>query len=285
MSESIVPNISLRRIELPGTPPGPDFVAASPQQLARLQFLGIAVQEPLASAEASQLIDQTNNDPAFAEKLEAWESEKQALHPDLFQAPPRSTTLAVPAPASFYAPTPGPGRSRSVPVRPPRLPRFSPRKFLLPAAAVVVLGTAGGFAWKSSWRFRMMHKSATVAVAALPLAESSAAQPAAPQTATTLPPEDLAFRVTESQRLAVAKYPALGVAHTEINSRFVFRYKRMLKEHSARLQDPGWPLQLADECAAASGLKPPPSATNKATASKRPQAKPASTNLASTGNP
>ena len=283
MSESIAPNISPRRIELPGAAPAPDFAAASPQQLARLRYLGIAVQEPLASAEASQLIDQTNNDPAFAEQIAAWESEKQGLHPALFPAPPRSGTLAVPAPPSFYAPTPGPESSRSAPVGKPRLPRFSPARFLRPAAAaaaLAVLATAGWFAGKSPWLSHRMHPTATLAMSALPLARSSAAQPA-PRTAATLPPEDLAIRVTESQRLAVTKYPALGIANTEINSRFVFRYKRLLKEHSARLQDPAWPLQLADECAAASGVKPPASSASKATVAKRPQAKPASADLAS----
>ena len=289
MSESIAPNISLRRIELPVTTAEPDFVAASPQQLARLQYLGIAVQEPLASSEASQLIDQTNHDPAFAEKIEAWEAEKQGLHPDLFQAPLRSRTLTMAAPSSFYAPTPGPESSRSAAGSPSiQPPRFSPAKFLVPLAGVAVLaalGTAGWFASQSSWLFRLMHRSATVAVSTLPLAKSTAALPAPPPAAeATLAPEDLALRVTEAQRLAVAKYPALGTANTEINSRFVFRYKRLLKEHSPRLRDPSWPLQLADECAAASGLKPPPSGVSKAAPAKRPRNKSARTDLASAGN-
>ena len=63
---------------------------------------------------------------------------------------------------------------------------------------------------------------------------------------------DFANHVAESQRLALAKYPTLGSVGEEINSRFVFRYKLLLTEHSPRLQNPDWPMQLADECAAAS---------------------------------
>ena len=63
---------------------------------------------------------------------------------------------------------------------------------------------------------------------------------------------DFARRVVESQRMALAKYPTLGSVGEEINSRFVFRYKLLLSEHSSRLQDPNWPMQLADECAEAS---------------------------------
>ena len=53
----------------------------------------------------------------------------------------------------------------------------------------------------------------------------------------------------------MAKYPALAVAGSEINSRFVFRYKALLAQRSPRLLDPAWPMQLADECAAASAVK------------------------------
>ena len=66
---------------------------------------------------------------------------------------------------------------------------------------------------------------------------------------------ELASQVAQAQQAAVAKYPALAVAGSEINSRFVFRYKALLAQQSARLQDPSWPMQLADECAAASAVK------------------------------
>ena len=66
---------------------------------------------------------------------------------------------------------------------------------------------------------------------------------------------ELASRVALAQRAAIAKYPALAVAGSEINARFVFRYKGLVAEHSPRLEDPAWPTQLADECAAASGMK------------------------------
>ena len=66
---------------------------------------------------------------------------------------------------------------------------------------------------------------------------------------------DFARRVTESQQVAVTVYPALGNASTEINARFVARYRALQAEHSARLQDPNWPLLLADECAAAAGIR------------------------------
>ena len=62
----------------------------------------------------------------------------------------------------------------------------------------------------------------------------------------------LASQVALAQQAAVAKYPSLAVAGSEINSRFVFRYKALLAQQSARFLDPSWPMPLADECAAAS---------------------------------
>ena len=70
------------------------------------------------------------------------------------------------------------------------------------------------------------------------------------------PGPGLAAAVDQSQRAAVAKYPALKVAGSEINVRFAFRYKNLVADHSPRLQDPAWPLQLADECAVDSRLLP-----------------------------
>jgi hypothetical protein len=94
-------------------------------------------------------------------------------------------------------------------------------------------------------------------------APSAATPVPAPVALDPISAAQLASRVAQAQRTAIAKYPDLAVAGSEINSRFVFRYKRLLAEHSARLQDPSWPMQLADECAAAStpsGDKPRPKA-------------------------
>ncbi len=67
---------------------------------------------------------------------------------------------------------------------------------------------------------------------------------------------ELAVLVRQSQQQALTKYPALGEATSEINIRFNDRYKRMLAEYSPRLQNPAWPVQLADECAEAAGIRP-----------------------------
>ena len=66
----------------------------------------------------------------------------------------------------------------------------------------------------------------------------------------------LAALVGQSQRAALARYPSLGEATSEMNIRFNYRYKRLLAEYSPRLQDPAWPVQLADECAQAAGVRP-----------------------------
>ena len=65
---------------------------------------------------------------------------------------------------------------------------------------------------------------------------------------------ELARCVTESQKQAVALYPALATPNSDFNARFVARYQRWQAEHSSRLQDPSWPMQLAVECAAATGV-------------------------------
>ena len=61
----------------------------------------------------------------------------------------------------------------------------------------------------------------------------------------------LAQEVASSQLRAIDQYPELAVPNSEINLRFVFRYKNLLAEKSPRLQDPRWPEELADECATA----------------------------------
>ena len=62
---------------------------------------------------------------------------------------------------------------------------------------------------------------------------------------------EFATLVNESKKRAVAKYPDLSVANTEMNSRFVFRYNWMSKESNALLQEATWPEKLADDCAKA----------------------------------
>ena len=282
MSETAATNSPLRRIELPGTSQQ-DFIAATPQQVARLQYLGIDVTEPLSSHDANQMIDQTNHDPAFAERIEAWEAEKQALHPELFRVPPRfaSGGLFVPsapvdsagdaptqAGPSAYAPIASPAGSGFVPAdRPPAAlqpARSSLAKLLAAVAVLAALGAAGWYVKKSPWVLQTLHAPAVVGVPLLPDNKpaaadkvASAGQPSVKSqpTPNALPPAEFAARVAESQRLAVARYPALGTTTSEINMRFVHRYKLMLSEHNARLQDPNWPLLLADDCAAASGMK------------------------------
>ena len=63
-------------------------------------------------------------------------------------------------------------------------------------------------------------------------------------------------QIAASKQRAVSKYPALAVEGSEINLRFVFRYKALVLQNSPRLLDPRWPEQLVDECAAASGASP-----------------------------
>lgn len=70
--------------------------------------------------------------------------------------------------------------------------------------------------------------------------------------------EELAHLVGESKKRAIAKYPDLMTANSEMNSRFVFRYNYMVKEGSTRFQEPNWPEKLADECAAAAQVHAKP---------------------------
>ena len=58
-------------------------------------------------------------------------------------------------------------------------------------------------------------------------------------------------RIAASQQRAVDKHPDLAIEGSEINLRFVFRYKNFVRENSSRLLDPNWPEELAEECAAA----------------------------------
>ena len=62
-------------------------------------------------------------------------------------------------------------------------------------------------------------------------------------------PAAFARAVTASQTRAVRRYPSLGIPGSHFNTAFVARYEQLTREHSARLQDPNWPEQLAAECA------------------------------------
>ncbi len=103
-----------------------------------------------------------------------------------------------------------------------------------------------------SWAKNGFKGSPTAAVLAATSAQPEAAAPSQPQA-------ELAHLINESKKRAVAKYPDLGIANTEMNSRFVFRYNWLAKENNERLQDPNWPETLADECAAAAKVHVKPS--------------------------
>jgi hypothetical protein len=71
-------------------------------------------------------------------------------------------------------------------------------------------------------------------------------------TPTTTPPgHDLVSLVKASQARALAKHPALGVANSPLNRRFLTEYTKLRVARSTRLDQPDWPEKLADECAAA----------------------------------
>ncbi len=75
-------------------------------------------------------------------------------------------------------------------------------------------------------------------------------------------------QIAASQQRAIGKYPALAVEGSEINLRFVFRYKNLVHENSPRLLEPTWPEQLAEECAAAA-LSSKHSALTQVTGARR----------------
>ena len=63
-------------------------------------------------------------------------------------------------------------------------------------------------------------------------------------------------QIAASKQRAISKYPALAVEGSEINLRFVFRYKNLIQQNSPRLLEPTWPEQLVEECAVAAGVTP-----------------------------
>ena len=94
------------------------------------------------------------------------------------------------------------------------------------------------------------------ASAAPVLAQATSAQAAAPPPSPAQERSIHDQQVAASQQRAVARYPALAVEDSEINLRFVFRYKNLVQQNSPRLLDPNWPEQLAEECAVAAGMSP-----------------------------
>ncbi len=85
-----------------------------------------------------------------------------------------------------------------------------------------------------------------------------AAASARPSTLPTPPPPAtpdpqkavLNQQIAASKQRALGKYPSLATEGSEINLRFVFRYKALIQQNSPRLLDPNWPEKLAEECAA-----------------------------------
>ena len=105
-----------------------------------------------------------------------------------------------------------------------------------------------------------------------PLAPTDAGQPDPAATEAVRAKAETAQLVAESKKRAVAKYPDLAVANTEMNSRFVFRYNWMAKENNALLREANWPEQLAEDCAkackvTAKSMKSPAVSTRKMMAS------------------
>ena len=79
-------------------------------------------------------------------------------------------------------------------------------------------------------------------------------RPAVTSTATTRPVREDAAAITQrSQQAAVRRYPALGEKDSEENQLFVETYQDLKEDGSELLEDPDWPLQLADALAKREG--------------------------------
>ncbi len=79
----------------------------------------------------------------------------------------------------------------------------------------------------------------------------------------------LVQQIAASKQRALDKYPELAVEGSEINVRFVFRYKTLVQQNSPRLLDPNWPEKLVEECAAASGSSLKHTAFTQVTGARR----------------
>jgi hypothetical protein len=58
--------------------------------------------------------------------------------------------------------------------------------------------------------------------------------------------------VAEAQKAAMKKYPALGVAGSDFNKRFLALHNKYRKERPELFRDSNWPVTIADEVSAAS---------------------------------
>ena len=188
--------------------------------------------------------------------------------------------------------------------------RISPLKiFFYFVLLLALLGAAAWNIWGPPPTFQLVRVQpsspgvpvpANPPAAATPGASSVSAQPGAaaagapasrtlPQSG-SLSAAELARSVTESQKQAVALYPALATPNSDFNARFVTRYQRLQAEHSPRLQEPDWPMQLAVECAAAGEVPMSPAAiipaapTQIALAARAPAAPAAAPAAAATVN-
>ena len=92
--------------------------------------------------------------------------------------------------------------------------------------------------------------------AAAPVVTASTPPPEPPAAATPAPagPSTYAEAVNAAQHAAVARYPELGRAGTDFNTRFVAAYHQLRLDQPNYFTDPDWPLHLADEIA----RTPPP---------------------------
>lgn len=63
------------------------------------------------------------------------------------------------------------------------------------------------------------------------------------------PPTPTPKNVEEAKQFAIKKYPALGVADSSLNAKFLSLHKRYQTSNPAFFKDPSWPLKLADEAA------------------------------------
>ena len=63
---------------------------ATPKQMARLRYLGMAPAGMITKGQAGVLIDRTEESSELEEKLQAWHRDKYRLHPDLYAPEPRT---------------------------------------------------------------------------------------------------------------------------------------------------------------------------------------------------
>lgn len=62
------------------------------------------------------------------------------------------------------------------------------------------------------------------------------------------PPPSQIITAAEAGKIAVQRYPELGVSGSKLNTEFVARYKLYQQTRPDYFQDTSWPLRLAEEC-------------------------------------